>query len=207
MKLELTKRFIFTALILFVLLAPERALSQQQVVFKDIFKPLVSSLNTPEIIGALAGYTFTDTLGNQVRLSDFLGKWVMVDLWYSGCGGCITANEGMRTVHDSLSKQGVVFLSISVDREREKWMASITHGAQKSSLNPWAGMYVPAKGTITLYTSGSGHDNEFRRAYVPKNIYPKLLLFDDKGLLISENPPRPDETPMDLIKFIRRHKD
>lgn len=90
----------------------------------------------------LIDYIFTDSAGNAVKLSDFLGKWVMVDVWYSGCGACISTNEAMRTVHDSLEKEGVVFLSISVDKNREKWMASITPGTLKSKLNPWAGKYV-----------------------------------------------------------------
>ena len=153
-----------------------------------------------------ADYTFTDSLGKLVKLSDFRGKWLMADVWYSGCGGCITANQGLRTVHDSLAKAGVVFLSISVDKEREKWMASVTAGAGKSKMNPWAGMYVPAVGTVVLYTSGSGHDNEFRKSYVPDNLYPKLLLFDPAGNLVADNPPRPDSKPELLISFIRQQQ-
>lgn len=151
-------------------------------------------------------YSFTDSLGNLVRLSEFRGKWVMADVWYSGCGGCITANQGMRTVHDSLAKAGVVFLSISIDKEREKWMASVTAGAAKSKLNPWAGMYVPAVGTVVLYTSGSGQDHEFRKRYVPDNLYPKLLLFHPDGHLVAETPPRPDSKPDLLIDFIRQQQ-
>jgi len=166
---------------------------------------VITAQNNPNLKerNIVNNYTFTDSTGKPVKLSDFRGKWLMVDVWYSGCGACITANAAMRTVHDSLAKEGIVFMSISVDKNREKWLASITPGALKSKMNPWAGKYVPAKGTITLYTSGSGHDNDFRRIFVPNDLYPTLLLFDKEGSLIKDNPPRPDVNPNDLINFIR----
>ena len=155
-------------------------------------------------IAKLGRYKFTDTLGKKVRLSDFKGKWVFVDMWYSGCGGCITANQGISIVHESFKNDNIVFLSISVDQSREKWMLSVTPGAKKSKLNPWAGMYVPAKGTIVLYTSGSGQEIEFRKHYVPLGRYPQLLLFDNKGVLVNEKPPRPDVEPDKLVRFIKQ---
>ena len=130
-------------------------------------------------------------------------------MWYSGCGFCISANEALYPVHEQLKKENIVFLSISVDSIREKWISSITKNAIKTKLNPWAGKYHPAPGTVTLYTGGSGQNNVFVKKFNPDNYYPKLFLIDPRGKLISENPPRPDSIPVNqpqkLINFIKRY--
>lgn len=167
---------------------------------------LLASKFSGDYLDKVQNFKLTDSSGNQMSLSDFKGKLVFADLWYSGCGACITTNKGIRTVHDSLANQDIVFLSISVDKSREIWMQSITPGSLKTKTNPWAGMYVASKGTIMLYTSGRGHDNDFRKYYVPLNSYPKLLLFDKNGLLIAETPPRPDVEPGKLIEYLNKYQ-
>jgi thiol-disulfide isomerase/thioredoxin len=151
-------------------------------------------------------YIFRDTLGKPVSLSDFRGKFVFVDIWYSGCGFCISANRALRVVHEQMKDKNIVFLSVSVDVNKEKWLTSITGNAKPSKLNPWAGKYCPAPGTIILYTGGTGSNNSFLKKYDPDNYYPKLLFFDPAGKLVSDHPPRPDNIPDDqpekLVSFL-----
>jgi cytochrome oxidase Cu insertion factor (SCO1/SenC/PrrC family) len=148
-------------------------------------------------------YSFKDQAGKEIRISDFKGKYVLIDLWFTGCGACIAANDALKTVHDSLRNENVVFLSISIDKNKEKWTQSITKNAHPSTLNNWAGEYCPAEGTITLYTGGSGEENEFIKKYVPSGFYPQLLLISPTGTILSANLPRPDPNPQLLIDFIR----
>ncbi len=151
-------------------------------------------------------FTFKDTANRPVHLSDFKGKYVFVDMWYSGCGFCISTNKALYTVHEKLKNENIVFLSISVDSNREKWITSIRENSPKTSLNPWAGQYCPSPGTIILYTGGSGENNDFVKKYDPDHSYPKLMLIDTSGKLISDNPPRPDDIPINhpekLVDFI-----
>lgn len=149
-------------------------------------------------------YAFKDLLNNDVRLSDFKGKYILIDIWYTGCGGCITCNEALKSVHKSLKSENVAFLSISIDRNKQQWMQSITKDAIKTALNPWAGKYYPLSGTVTLYTGGSGYDNEFIKKYVPNNVYPKLMLIDPEGKLISQNLPRPDFDADKLTEVVKQ---
>lgn len=152
-------------------------------------------------------YPFKDINGKTVWLSDFRGRFVFIDLWYTGCGFCISANNALKEVHKDFQDENIVFLSISIDTDKKKWVASITKDAKPSKLNPWAGKYAPAKGTINLYTGGTGAKNDFVRKYVSNASYPKLLLVSPSGKLISDRPPRPDSFPIDqpekLIAFIR----
>lgn len=157
----------------------------------------------------LLNYAFKDLKGKTVRLSDFKGKLIFIDIWYSGCGFCISANKALKVVHRKLKDQNIVFLSVSIDSNKTKWIESITPGAKPSKLNPWAGKYAPEKGTVILYTGGTGSNNEFIKRYVPNDTYPKLLLFSQSGKLISDRPPRPDSYPKDvpekLIAYISNY--
>ena len=84
--------------------------------------PLNQKLKDP-VDTAIKDYLFKDTLNNTVRLSSFKGKFVFVDSWYSGCGACIFANRALRIVHEQLKGENIVFLSISIDADKRKWMA------------------------------------------------------------------------------------
>lgn len=147
-------------------------------------------------------FIFKDTLGRDVRVSDFKGKVVLIDIWYSGCGACIHINNGLKKVHEVLKNEKIVFLSISIDTNKKLWMSSITQSALPSKMNPWASKYYPAPGTIILYTGGTGSKNDFIKKYVPQNLYPQMLLIDEFGRLLSNKPPRPDYEPEKLVDYI-----
>ncbi len=59
---------------------------------------------------------FVDLEGHSVRLSDFQGKWVLVDFWMRSCGPCIKAVPELGALSRELQdKLNVV--SINVDKE------------------------------------------------------------------------------------------
>lgn len=151
----------------------------------------------------LMDFTFKDLLDNDVHIHDFRGKVVLIDLWYSGCGACIKSNQAINSIHKELIGENIVILSISVDKNKLKWMQSITKNAVKSELNPWAGKYYPLPGTITLYCGETGSNNDFVKLYNPENAYPALLLIDTNGKLVSKDPPRPDISREKLIRMIK----
>lgn len=151
------------------------------------------------------GYPFQDILDNEVKISDFKGKVILIDLWYSGCGACISCNEALKPIHKSLMDKNIIFLSISVDRDKSKWLQSITKNAKKSELNPWAGLYYPSPGTVTLYCGDAGSNNVFIKRYNPQRLYPKLLLIDKSGRLVSGNLPRPETSSLELINTIMKY--
>lgn len=45
--------------------------------------------------GALVyNFSYEDAQGNEVQLSDFKGKWVWIDIWFTGCGACQYVAKG-----------------------------------------------------------------------------------------------------------------
>jgi len=193
MIIKISKSIVFILLVISVSFS-----CSQQKTDKDQPKTILQ--DSTEIMD----FPFKDLLDNTVYISDFRGKYVVIDMWYSGCGFCISCNKGLKKVHKSLIKENIIFLSISVDDNKEIWIQSITKDALKSKLNPWAGKYYPAPGTVTLNTGGSGYNNEFVKKYVPNNSYPKLLLIDPTGKIVTDDLPRPDNHPENLISYLQQ---
>lgn len=167
-----------------------------------VSNPIIINEQMPD---SVSDFAFKDSLNRDITLKNFKGSYVIIDIWYSGCGACIHCNEGMRTVHEKLKGKNLVFISLSIDQNRKTWMLGITKGAKRDPLNDWAGKYWPAPGTITLYTAGTGIKNPLISKYVPHGSYPQLLLINPEGKVISNNLPRPDFEPGNLVGFIKNH--
>ena len=77
---------------------------------------------------------FVDLEGHPVRLSDFQGKWVLVDFWMRSCGPCIKAVPELGALSRELQdKLNVV--SINVDKEPTWRKASEEHGITWNNWN------------------------------------------------------------------------
>jgi len=92
----------------------------------------------PQIaIGAVApDFSAPDTLGNIINLSDFKGKYVVIDFWASWCGDCRRETPGFKKLYEDMQgKQingaDVQFLSYSFDRDAARWKAFV----QKENLS------------------------------------------------------------------------
>lgn len=72
-------------------------------------------------------YEYFDKNGKSVRISDFAGKWVLVDFWSSGCGPCIKSVPELGAVSNEF-KEKLAVVSISLDSENPWKEASREHG-------------------------------------------------------------------------------
>lgn len=63
-------------------------------------------------------FTMTDLQGKPVRLSDYKGKMVIIDLWATWCATCVAELPNFERMADSLQQdKGIVFVSIAWDEE------------------------------------------------------------------------------------------
>jgi thiol-disulfide isomerase/thioredoxin len=126
---------------------------------------------------------FHDDKGNIVRLKDYRRKVVVVDMWFTGCPECIEVVKGMPNVENKFKdRKDVVFITVSIDRDKNTWLKSI---------NKNGGKYFVTPNTIYLYTSGTGTRNPFIEKYVQGNGYPQLLIIGKDGTLFSAALPHP----------------
>ncbi|WEK37546.1 MAG: TlpA disulfide reductase family protein [Candidatus Pseudobacter hemicellulosilyticus] len=154
-------------------------------------------------------FVFRDSLNRPVQLSDLKGRVVLIDMWFTGCGGCVQVAKALPKVEELFrDRKDVVFVSISIDREIETW---------KKSIRPEGDKYYPGStdrythyttaSTHYWYTSGQGTNNDFIQTYVPGGSYPHLLLLDKRGRVYSAAPPRPDVDADALVKLINQAAD
>lgn len=119
-------------------------------------------------VGSAIDFELENTKGDMVKLSDFKGKVVLIDYWFTGCGGCVILyKKSLTKVIDHFSKHpDFVKISVSADANRDTWLKSILGGNYTSS------------SSVNLTTSGFQHT--LLRKY---NIhsYPYLMLIDKNG--------------------------
>nr|WP_179413081.1 TlpA disulfide reductase family protein [Mucilaginibacter sp. E4BP6]NYE65355.1 thiol-disulfide isomerase/thioredoxin [Mucilaginibacter sp. E4BP6] len=145
-----------------------------------IYKLYLLDLQERSSVGSLFyNFHLPDPSGKIINLSDFGNKVVIVDFWYTGCENCINLHQAMKKVVAFYKDNpNFIFLSISIDRDKQRWISSIR-----------SGRYVDPNG-VNLFTEGSGDEHPLIKA--AKIIgYPTTIILKS-GKVVSSNPPFPN---------------
>ncbi len=114
---------------------------------------------------------FKDRDGNDVRITDFKGKVVYIDLWASWCGPCCREVPYLQKLEKEYEGRNIVFLSISLDSDKKAWLKKMDelkmHGNQ-------------------LYIADSGYDKMLNISGIPH-----FVIYNAEGKLYMSKAPRP----------------
>jgi len=124
-------------------------------------------------IGKIApDFTAPDTIGNNVSLSSFRGKYVLLDFWASWCHPCRDENPVLVKAYNKFQPKGFEILSVSLDQQtkKEAWLKAIHDDhlswMQVSDLKYWK--------------------SEIAALYAIRAI-PQNFLIDPQGKIIAKN--------------------
>lgn len=87
-------------------------------------------------------FTLKNLEGNEVSLSDFRGKWVILDFWGSWCPWCIKGFPELKEAYEKYSGR-LEIIGIDCNEDEAAWKA----GVEKYEL-PWVHVYNPKDSNV-----------------------------------------------------------
>ncbi len=140
------------------------------VLFFLIGNDLNFKFTTPPVvkIGMPApDFSFPDLDGQPVSLSDYKGKFVLLNIWATWCGPCVSEMPAMEKLHNKFKNEDFQILAVSIDTQGKKVVAPFMefHNLSFKAL-------LDTRGTI-------------KRSYRTTGI-PESFIIDKNGIILKK---------------------
>lgn len=131
---------------------------------------LLVNVKQIEIGKQAPNFSSRDLENNAIKLSDYRGKYVLLEFWSSWCGPCLHEMPGLVETYNKYKKEGFEIIGISLDTNNDTWKKTIK---EKNLL--W-----------TQITDLKGWRNDVATLYCVDAI-PRSFLINPVGKIIEKN--------------------
>jgi peroxiredoxin len=111
-----------------------------------------------------------DTSGHPIKLSNYKGKYVLLDFWASWCHPCRAENPNILSVYNLYKNKNFTVLAVSLDEDLNKWKKAIEEDKM-----PWQQV-----------SDLKGFENSVAKTYGIGAI-PCNFLIDPNGIIIAKD--------------------
>ena len=117
-----------------------------------------------------------DKYGTLIKMSDFKGKYILIDFWASWCVPCVKGFPHLKELYATYKDKGLTVIGISIDKEQDeqKWLNAI----EKNDITEWIHI---------LSSKNKGENNicDLHENIVGSSI-PHYIFIDKSGNIIKQ---------------------
>lgn len=148
------------------------------------FRKQVGRMKTTAIGAAAPEIRLPDPEGKIVSLSDYRGKYVLVDFWAKWCGPCRQENPNLVKAWKRFRDREFQVIGVSLDRNKADWLQAIEEDGLE-----WVHV-----SDLQYFNSVAARDYNI-------NAIPFSVLIDPKGVIVAKNM-RGSELERTLERFL-----
>lgn len=142
------------------------------------FRAILKEIEKQRMPGAPAyEFSLPDTSGKIRTFSEFKGKVVLMDFWFTGCGSCLRSAPYIRKMEEYFKGQPIVFITINDDNSKQLWLKNVRTRKYTSEYS------------LDLFTDGKAFKSDINK-YYNVEYCPVLILIGKNGKL-APNPGNP----------------
>ncbi|MBO6622364.1 MAG: TlpA family protein disulfide reductase [Balneola sp.] len=131
---------------------------------------LVSNYEEITVGSKAPDLTLQGLRGNQISLSDFEGKTVLLTFWASWCPTCRAENKHLKEIYPDYKNNGFEILAVSLDRSKTNWEKAVEKdGITWPQVSDLQGVDSPVPTKYGVYST------------------PTTFLIDSSGVIIGKD--------------------
>ncbi|MCX2743149.1 TlpA disulfide reductase family protein [Mangrovivirga sp. M17] len=154
--------------------------------YSFLLKGLKNSLKSSDNGKTAFDFNATTIEGTKIQLSDYKGKYVLIDAWATWCGPCVKYRPDLIKIAEETSDKNIQFLMVSVDKNTDKWQSYIKN--QRLPDN-----------SLDVKISNDKIEHFRNKFFIPS--IPRYILIDPEGKIIESDLDGPSK---DLKEFLMK---